>query len=159
MRERKAKDWAKGLMAAAPSQDPSVLLRVYGCVISPCFLRRVQGKEPRPCTNYKPCVNRYACRPRKFRNEDLRDVPRWGVPEMHMYQNDVDGAFTVVGTQRELQPYLIEDIGPPPPGYGPHLPQYMVPLSLNFGFLNSPELFDSVAKSFQSACRRENLPC
>ena len=158
MRARKTKDWCGGILAAAPSQDPHVLMRDYGAVISFAFLRRVQGKKPRPCTNYRPLVNTYAKRPRKFRNEDVRDVARWGEPEMAMYQDDTAGAFNHIATQPALQRYLVEDIGEPPPGaMGPHLPRFIVPLALNFGYCHSPELFDTVASEMDKGVRRANL--
>ena len=53
MYARTEKDWISGSIRAAPSQDPAVLVREYGSVISASFMLHKQGKGSAFVRKYK----------------------------------------------------------------------------------------------------------
>ena len=155
MYARTEKDWISGSIRAAPSQDPAVLVREYGSVISASFMLHKQGKEPRPCVNYRPTVNKYT-RDRPFKMEGNKHTAQWGEKEMFMWDRDFSKAFNSVATGHKLQRFLVIDIGDPPEGVmGPHLPRFLVPLALNFGYKLSPHLFHLVSHEWITECRSQ----
>ena len=151
------KGWSQGIYAAAPLQDARGLMDQYGCVISAAFLNRQRGKPPRVCANYKPTVNRF-CQTKKFKSENLEDVPNWGEPQMHMWSRDVKNAFGHLLLRPWFQLFMIIDTGPHPNTVGPHRPRFVVPLSMNFGWCNAPELWDMVCCEMKYECRRNVAP-
>ena len=153
--ERYEKDWMAGVVRAAPSQDPKVLMKRWGAIIHPSFLHRARGKKPRPCVNYKPLLNSYVSA-KKMRMETLKHIPDWGQKGMWMWQADDQKAFNSVQTG-EMQKYMIIDLGPPPDTMGPHLPRYLVPLGLNFGYKLAPFLFYLASKPWLAHVRHEGI--
>ena len=146
-------DWNAGVVRAAPLQNADQLMKVYGCVISPAFLLRKPGKKPRPCINYRPTINRFT-KGAKMKMETLKHVPEWGSPKMWMWQADKEKAFNSIATA-EMQPYMVVDIGEPPDTMGPHLPRFLVPLGMNFGYKLAPYLYFILSKPWLQHVRHE----
>jgi hypothetical protein len=153
LRRHGEKQWLGGWLAAAPSQDPRVLVREYGAVISPVFLREPLHQKARPCVDYV-YPNGFE-QTEKYTEEDMRHVPEWGEPFMHMWELDVQSAFPHVYNAREAQRYQVQDWGPPPPGPGPHRPRFAVPLVMVFGKGRSPKNWKDVRTPMEHDLRRE----
>ena len=130
------KQWQKGWLAAAPSQDPKVLVEEYGCTISPMFLREPEHQKDRACCDYRYENSFELTEP--YSEEDLRHVNEWGEPGMFVWQKDVEACFPHIFFRKRAQRHLVQDWGPPPPGPGPHRPRYSVPLVQTFGWCRSP---------------------
>ena len=115
--QKRDENLGKGLVFSAPSQDPSVLVQEYGAFISPSFVREQEGKKPRWCNNYSR-LGDYEQR-RSMKMETLKQMPSWAVPGMHMWEEDMEGAFNHLRFHDDDLRHFVLDCGPHPDGLPP----------------------------------------